>query len=616
MIEKINSPADLRKLQISELETVASEIRRQIIDTVSQTGGHLASSLGAVELTIALHYIFDTPKDKLVWDVGHQCYAHKILTGRRTLLSTLRQYKGISGFPNRAESEYDEFGVGHAGTAIAAALGMMASRDIRHKKEKIVAIVGDGSLSSGLAWEGLNNASQMNSDITIIINDNEMSISKSLGAITTYLSKASSGHLYTAVRNEFEKIIKGMPVLSETFLKMARKFEVSLKLLSPGLLFEEMGFRYFGPIDGHNFRDLTTILGNVKSLKGPTIVHLLTRKGKGYEPAEVDPVKFHGIGKFEKETGKTAKKPESYSSVVGNLLPELFKNHSDRVAISAAMLEGTGIAKLKQQFPERVFDVGIAEQFAVTFAAGLSAAGIYPYVAIYSTFLQRAYDSVIHDAAIQNLPMALLIDRAGIVGADGATHQGVFDISYLLPVPNMVLMAPADKDELIEMIKIVNQIKAPAAIRYPRGEALSLDIKHNKIVLGTGTVEREGSDIAIFACGSMVKSSLEAADILEKRKIDTAVINLRFIKPIDKELIIKTAANVKAVMTVEEGSKIGGVGELIASIIAENCIRKPIKVIAIDDKFIPHGEQNLLRSLSGLDTDSLVKEALNLIKNL
>ena len=611
MIENIDSPADLRKLRISELDLVASEIRAMIIDTVSKTGGHLASSLGAVELTIALHYIFNTPQDKLVWDIGHQCYAHKILTGRRKRFSSLRQYGGISGFPNKTESKYDSFGAGHAGTAIAAALGMMAARDIKKSDERIAVVVGDGALSSGLAWEGLNNASQIDSDITIIINDNEMSISRSLGAITTYLSKASSGKVYTTVRNEFERILKGMPVLGETVLKLARKFEVSLKLLSPGLLFEEMGFRYFGPIDGHNLEDLIKILGNVKSLKGPTIIHLLTKKGKGYDHAELDPVKFHGIGKFESETGKTMKKPESYSAAAGNVLCELFKKDLDSVAISAAMLEGTGIAELKRQFPERVFDVGIAEQFAVTFAAGLASSGAYPYVAVYSTFLQRAYDSVIHDVAIQNLPLTLLIDRAGIVGSDGATHQGVFDISYLLPIPNMILMAPADKDELVEMIKITKQIKAPVAIRYPRGEALSLDIKHDKIMVGYASIEREGKDIALFACGAMLKNTLEAADILSQKRINATVVNLRFIKPIDKKLIIRTATNVKAIVTIEEGSRIGGIGQLISSILAENRLEKPIKIIAIDDKFIPHGEQNLLRSLAGLDANSIAKTALS-----
>ncbi len=616
LIEDIESPADLRKLSISELGIAASELREFIIDNVSVTGGHLASSLGAVDLTVAVHYVFDTPKDKIIFDVGHQCYAHKILTGRKKIFSTLRQYGGISGFPSRQESEFDTFGVGHAGTAIAAALGMVTARDIKGTGERVAAIVGDGALSSGIAWEGLNNASQMDSDITIIINDNEMSISPSLGAITTYLSKASSGRLYTSLRNGFEKAIKGAPVLSDTILKMARKFEVSLKLLSPGLLFEEMGFRYFGPIDGHNINDLVAILSNVRSLKGPTIIHTITKKGKGFKPAEDDPVKFHGIGIFDRQTGLTkSNHTQTYPLTAAASLAELFENDDYSIAISAAMLEGTGLAELKRNFPDRVFDVGIAEQFAVTFAAGLSSSGIYPYVAIYSTFLQRAYDSVIHDVALQNLPMTFLIDRAGIVGADGATHNGVFDIAYLLPVPNMILMAPADRDELADMIKFTRNLLQPAVIRYPRGEAVSLNIMHKEIHLGTASVEREGKgeDIVIFAYGSMVKIALEVSELLQEKKIMPSVINLRFIKPIDKKLIISYAENAKTVMVLEEGSAIGGVGELISSILFKEKIYKPIKTVAINDKFVVHGNQNLMRSMSGLDALSVMESALSLL---
>lgn len=616
LLKDIELPADLRKLNISELGIAASELREFIIDNVSVTGGHLASSLGAVDLTVAVHYVFDTPKDKIIFDVGHQCYAHKILTGRKEIFSTLRQYGGISGFPSRQESEFDTFGVGHAGTAIAAALGMIAARDIKGTGERVAAIVGDGALSSGIAWEGLNNASQMDSDITIIINDNEMSISPSLGAITTYLSKASSGRLYTSLRNGFEKAIKGAPVLSDTILKMARKFEVSLKLLSPGLLFEEMGFRYFGPIDGHNINDLVAILRNVRLLKGPTIIHILTKKGKGFKPAEDDPVKFHGIGIFDRQTGRTkANHTQTYPFAAAASLAELFKNDGHSIAISAAMLEGTGLAELKRNFPDRVFDVGIAEQFAVTFAAGLSSSGIYPYVAIYSTFLQRAYDSIIHDVALQNLPMTFLIDRAGIVGADGATHNGVFDIAYLLLVPNMILMAPADKDELADMIKFTRNLLQPAVIRYPRGEALSLNITHKEIHLGTASVEREGKgeDIAMFAYGSMVKIALEAAELLQEKKIMPSVINLRFVKPIDKKLIISYAKNAKTVMVLEEGSAIGGVGELISSILFKEKVYKPIKIVAVNDKFVVHGNQNLMRSMSGLDALSVMESALSLL---
>ncbi len=616
LIESIESPADLRKLDVAELDIVASELREFIIDNVSVTGGHLASSLGAVDLTIAVHYVFDTPKDKIIFDVGHQCYAHKILTGRKRMFSTLRQYGGISGFPNRRESEFDTFGVGHAGTAIAAALGMVAARDIKGTGERVAAIVGDGALSSGIAWEGLNNASQMNSDIVIIINDNEMSISPSLGAISTYLSKASSGRIYTSFRNIFERTIKGAPILSETILKMARKFEVSLKLLSPGLLFEEMGFRYFGPINGHNIKDQVTMLRNVKSLKGPVILHIITKKGKGYKPAEDDPVKFHGIGAFDKQTGqKKAKSSQTYSLAAAAALSELFKHDNRSIAISAAMLEGTGLSELKLNFPDRVFDVGIAEQHAVTFAAGLSSSGIYSYVVLYSTFLQRAYDSVIHDAALQNLPMTFLIDRAGIVGADGATHNGIFDIAYLLPIPNLILMAPADKDELANMIKFSRNLLQPAAIRYPRGEAELLGITHKQIEIGTASVEREGSDMVMFAYGSMVKVALEAAEALKDKKIMSSVINLRFIKPIDKNLIMRYANSSKAVMVLEEGSEIGGVGELISFILLKEKIYRPIKIVAIKDKFVVHGKQDLMRSMFGLDIASVVDCALSLFRN-
>ncbi len=599
ILERINSPEDLRRLSLEELERLAEELRDFIIKTVSKTGGHLASSLGAIELTLALHYVFQTPKDKIVWDVGHQAYAHKIITGRRERFHTLRQYGGISGFPKIEESIYDTFNVGHSSTSISAALGMAIARDLRGSDEKIVAVIGDGALSSGIAYEGLDNAGYLDTDLIVVVNDNNMSISPSLGAISTYLSKKMTGPVYTRLREEIEKVINSLPIPQKPTLKIARKIEESLKFFSPGLLFEELGFKYFGPINGHKISDLTTIFNNVKRIKGPVVVHVVTVKGKGYKPAEENPSLFHGIGRFDVESGKPVvdkNKRMSYSSVFGNRVVEIMKARDDVVAITAAMLIGTGLSKAKELFPDRVFDVGIAEQHAVTMAGGLAISGMKPIVAIYSTFLQRAYDQIIHDIALQKLPVVFAIDRAGIVGDDGETHQGAFDLSYLSPIPNMVVSAPKDARELERLLDLaVNYREGPFAIRYPRGESVDMgeELDESNIKIGSWQVIKEGKDAVILAVGSSVVEALRASEQLSG-VVDVEVVNARFVKPMDNDYL-KEIGRFKAVLTVEENAAIGGFGNQVARYIVESGIDINFKILALPDRFIEQGSQSILR---------------------
>ncbi len=618
MLENINSPKDLKKLSLKELNSLACEIRELIIKTVSKTGGHLASSLGAVELTLALHYVFDTPKDKLVWDVGHQTYAHKIITGRRDQFHTLRQYGGLSGFPKREESEYDTFNVGHAGTSISAALGMAIGRDLAKTTEKVVAIIGDGSLSSGIAYEGLDNAGYLDTDLIVVVNDNNMSISPSLGSLSAYLSKKMSGPIYNKLRDEIEKLIKTLPLPEQPTLKIARKIEESMKFFSPGLLFEELGFKYFGPLNGHKLPDLIDVFKNVRNLKGPIVVHVVTTKGKGYKPAEENPSLFHGIGKFDVETGKSIKTSTapSCSSVFGKKVTKLMEKDEKIVAITAAMLIGTGLQDAKNKFPDRVFDVGIAEQHAVTMAGGLAVKGFKPIVAIYSTFLQRAYDQVIHDIALQNLPVVFAIDRAGIVGDDGETHQGIFDISYLKPVPNLVITAPKDAKELELLLEFAAQYnKHPIAIRYPRGACPNLeDFPLNKIEVGRWQLLKGSneSSVALLAVGNTVSLALDVSKILEEHGVKTTVFNCLFIKPMDEE-VLKSLNKYRVVATLEENVKLGGFGESVARYIVEKNLDTKIEIFALPDKFIEHGSQEILREKYGLSSTAISQKLLSRI---
>ncbi|AEA33951.1 1-deoxy-D-xylulose-5-phosphate synthase [Hippea maritima] len=619
LLEKVNYPSDLKKLSVKELEILADEVREYIIRNVSKTGGHLASSLGAVELTIALHYVFETPEDKLVWDVGHQTYAHKIITGRKDRFPTLRQYGGLSGFPKREESPYDTFNVGHAGTSISAALGMALGRDLTNSSDHVVAIIGDGSLSCGIAYEGLDNAGYIDTDLVVVVNDNNMSISPSLGSLSAYLSKKMSGPIYNRLRDEVEKVIESLPLPKEPTLKIARKLEESFKFFSPGLLFEELGFKYFGPLNGHKLEDLIKIFENVKKLRGPILIHVVTKKGKGYKPAEDNPSLFHGIGKFDVESGepiksKTVKK--NCSSVFGDKVVEIMRKRDDVVAITAAMLLGTGLQKAKNEFPDRVYDVGIAEQHAVTMAGGLSIKGIKPIVAIYSTFLQRAYDQIIHDIALQNLPVIFAIDRAGIVGDDGETHQGVFDISYLRAVPNMTIIAPKDSYELEKVLEFaVDYNDGPVAVRYPRGTCATIDERYRieKIEIGKWQTlkKAENDDVAILAVGNCNEVALKVEEELAKSNVGVTIVNALFVKPMDYELL-RNLSKYKVVVTIEENVKLGGFGEAVASFFMEEGIGVKFRSFALPDIFIEHGSQEILRDKYGLSARKISEYILHL----
>jgi 1-deoxy-D-xylulose-5-phosphate synthase len=622
MIENINAPNDLKQLKIKDLYVVANEIRDIIIDITSKNGGHLASSLGAVELTLALHYVFNTPKDKIVWDVGHQAYAHKIVTGRRDQFKTLRTYGGLSGFPKINESEYDTFNVGHASTAISAALGMATTNDLMKVNSKVVAVIGDGALTSGITFEALNNAGELDKNLIVVLNDNKMSISKSLGAISTYLTKRLTGPTYNTLRREIEKAIKGFPVLNEPALKLAKKIEESFKFFSPGLLFEEFGFKYFGPVDGENIEDLVTIFENVKNLRGPVFVHVLTKKGKGYKFAEENPSKFHGIGPFDIKTGETLEKNtrHSYSSIFGNSVINIMHSNPKVVAISAAMLIGTGLEKAKSNFPDRVFDVGIAEQHAVTFAGGLAVSGMRPIVAIYSTFLQRSYDQIIHDIALQKLNVVFAIDRAGIVGDDGETHQGIFDISYLNLIPNMVITAPKDSTELDALLNFaINNNFGPFAIRYPRGESVDFGEQFaDSIEFGKWQVlnNSNSSDICVITYGNCIKYAMQATSVLAQKGININLVNARFIKPFDTDLFLDILKTFDNIIIMEENTYIGSLGQYLIAFAYLNKLGNTPKIahLALPDSFIEQGEPEFLRQKYGLSTDNLIATVYSLLK--
>jgi len=620
ILDKINFPDDLKPLSIEELQMLAQEIREEIIKTVSKTGGHLAPSLGAVEIAIALHYVFNAPKDKIIWDVGHQAYAHKILTGRKDRFHTLRTYGGISGFPKREESIYDTFGTGHSSTSISAGLGISTAKSLKGEKDKVIAVIGDGALTAGIAFEGLNQAGHTEKDLIVVLNDNEMSISPNVGALSSFLSRKLTGRRFVTLRKGMEYFIKSIPGVGEDIWKLLKKGEDSLiTFLTPGMLFEAFKFKYIGPINGHRLDRLIEVFSNAKFLEGPVLIHVSTIKGKGYEPAEKNPSKYHGTGPFDINTGEPIKDSDSrptYTQVFGDTIVELARRDKRIYAITAAMPDGTGLVKFSKEFPERFSDVGIAEQHAVTFAAGLAVEGYRPVVAIYSTFLQRAFDQIIHDVCLQKLPVVFAIDRAGIVGEDGPTHHGTFDLSYLRLIPNMIVSAPKDENELRHLLYTALRQEYPMAIRYPRGKAVgvSLDKEFKEIPIGKAEILKEGKDVVALAIGSTVYPTLRAAEELEKEGISVCVINCRFVKPLDKRIahIIKSIGNA---ITIEENSIYGGFGSAILELLNDEGVRNVnIKRIALPDKFIEHGEANLLRKKYGLDSENIKEEIKSLLK--
>ena len=605
----MNGPEDVKKLNSEELKLLADEVRSYIIEVVERTGGHLASSLGVVELTVALLSVFSPPEDAIVWDVGHQSYAYKILTGRREKFKTLRQYGGISGFPSIRESRYDAFGTGHSSTSISAALGIKVAKRMKGEKGHAVAVIGDGAMTAGEAYEGLNNAGQLGDDLIVILNDNEMSISRNIGAISKYLVRITTGQTLRRVKERLESVTKR--VFGErVYRRLKRVEDLILKgLFPPGMLFEELGFRYVGPIDGHNIDTLIQTLKSVSLMKGPTLVHVLTKKGKGYRPAEEKPDKFHGVS----PKVRAAVSAPTYTSVFSQALIELAEVDRDIVAITAAMPSGTGLDRFGERFPERYFDVGIAEQHAVTFAAGLAREGLKPVVAIYSTFLQRAYDQIIHDVALQNLPVIFAVDRAGIVGEDGPTHHGSFDLSYLRTVPNLIVSAPKDERELKDLLFTAVASGLPFAIRYPRGKGYGVRAEgFRQVPVGSWEVLRDGRDVAIIAVGWEVYQSLKAAEILKESGVDAAVVNARFVKPMDTEVLNGIASRFSHIVTVEENTVAGGFGSGVREVLSDYDGR--IMSVGIPDRFVGHGNQNLLRSKLGLDGIGIARRVLEFLR--
>ena len=616
LLEYIDKPEQLHTLNIDQLEQLAGELREYIIKTVSQTGGHLAPSLGAVELTLALYSTFHLPVDKVVWDVGHQAYAHKILTGRREQFKKLRQKGGITGFPCRKESAYDAFGVGHASTSISGALGMAAARDILGRGEHVIAVIGDGAMTGGEAFEALNHAGDLKKNLIVVLNDNGMSIDCNVGAMSEYLSKIRVAPQYRQVKEDLKGFLRSIPHIGDTVVKTAEYLKDGMRaVLVPGEIFEEMGFVYVGPIDGHNISAMKDVFERVRLIDGPVLVHVHTKKGKGYLPAELQPDKFHGVGKFDIPSGKVIKasgKPPTYTSVFSDAIVTLAEKNTSIAAITAAMPEGTGLKRFSELYPERYFDVGIAEEHAVTLAAGMATAGIHPVVAIYSSFAQRSYDQLMHDVCLQNLPVTLCLDRAGLVGADGATHHGAFDLSYLRTMPGMVVMAPKDENELRHMLYTAVNYEGPAAVRYPRGEGIgvSLDSDFSELEIGKAEVIQDGGSIAILAVGTMVSAACKTAELLLKRGINCTVVNMRFIKPLDKECILQMADKMEAIVTMEENVLNGGFGSAVVELLADEGRSIPVLRFGIPDEFIEQGTQSELREQCGL-TPEQMSEKIN-----
>ena len=603
LLAGIAAPSDLRQLPASQLPALAHELREFLIHTVSTRGGHFAAGLGTVELTIALHYIYDTPRDLLVWDVGHQAYPHKVLTGRREQLHTIKQDGGLAPFPCRAESEYDTFGVGHSSTSISAALGMAVAAARAGEDRRVVAIIGDGAMTAGLAFEALNHAGSLPADLLVILNDNDMSISENVGALSNQFARALSGRVYAHLREGGKKVLRPMPAVWE----LARRSEEHLKgMVLPGTLFEEMGFNYIGPMDGHDVKALVSTLRNIKKLRGPQFLHVVTRKGKGYAPAEADPIKWHGPGPFDPVSGTIFKEKStgpSYSQIFGQWLCDMAAADPRIIGITPAMREGSGLVEFSKRFPDRYFDVAIAEQHAVTFAAGLATQGLKPVVAIYSTFLQRAYDQLIHDVALQNLPVVFAVDRAGLVGSDGATHQGSYDLSFVRCIPNTVIMAPADENECRQMLYTASTLPGPAIVRYPRGTGPGVPVvsEMTALPLGRGQLRREGkSGLALLAFGALVAPAAAIAEAF-----DTTLVNMRFIKPLDEELILQIAARHRALITIEENAVLGGAGSAVIELLAAEGVSLPLLQVGIPDRFIPHGSREGCLTAAGLDAAGL-----------
>ena len=612
LLDRINGPVDLKKLKEEELTPLAAEIREFILETVAKTGGHLASNLGCVELTIALHYCFDSPRDRIIWDVGHQAYTHKIITGRRDLFHTQRQYGGISGFPKRSESPHDPFGAGHSSTSISAGIGMALARDLKEGDNKVIAVIGDGSMTAGIAFEALNQAGHLHKNLIVILNDNDMSIAKNVGAFSAFLSRKLTGSYYRDLKKEMQALLVGIPAVGHNILQFARKAENSLKgFLTPSSLFEALGFDYFGPIQGHNLPHLIEVLKNVRSLEGPVLVHVVTTKGKGYPPAEENPGYFHGVGPFDRKTGKTTGgkgSSPSYTSVFGDTMVKLAASDDKIIAITAAMRDGTGLASFAKTYPDRFFDVGIAEQHALTFAAGLATEGYRPVAAIYSTFTKRAYDQIFHDICLQKLGVTLALDRAGLVGDDGPTHHGVFDLSYLRHLPDLVVMAPKDENELQHMLKTAVYAGGPMALRYPRGAGFGVAMDRELLALEVGKGEKvaDGDDLAIVAIGVTVNAALKAAEILKARGIGACVINARFVKPLDRQLILAEARRTGCLVTVEENALQGGFGSAVLELLEEERLTGVrIKRLGIPDRYIEQGSQAQLRKDLGLDAEGI-----------
>ncbi|MBN2224625.1 MAG: 1-deoxy-D-xylulose-5-phosphate synthase [Deltaproteobacteria bacterium] len=620
LLDDINNPQDIKKLSIEQLPTLAEEIRRTIIDTISKTGGHLASSLGTVDLTLALYFVFDPGVDQIVWDVGHQAYSHKILTGRKDTFSTIRKLGGISGFPKIEENRYDNFGTGHSSTSISAALGISTARCLLGECGRVIAVIGDGSMTGGQAFEALNQAGHLQKNVIVVLNDNEMSIDPNVGALSSFLSRKLSTKTILRMKKEIEIFLRSFPMIGEEMVKIAKRAEDAIKgFFTPGMLFEAMNFQYFGPIDGHRIDQLVETFNNIRSIDAPIVVHVLTKKGKGYRPAEKYPTRFHGIGQFDVATGKPVNSGSTiptYTRVFSKTLLKLAAKNDKIVAITAAMAEGTGLSSFANKYPDRFYDVGIAEQHAVTFAAGLATQGFIPVIAIYSTFLQRAYDQVLHDVSLQNLPVIIAIDRGGIVGEDGPTHHGIFDIAYLRCVPNLTLMAPKDENELARMLATAVEMRRPAAIRYPRGRGtgVKLDTNPRPLPVGRAEVIREGDDITIIALGSMVAPAVEASERLSNMGIESTLINARFVKPLDVDTILHHAFRTGTVLTVEEGILSGGFGSaVIEEIMRSDASGITVKSLGIPDRFVEHGPQEILRDTYDLSARGITKAALGMV---
>lgn len=611
LLDKIKEPNDIKKIKKEELKDLAQEIREFLIEKISTSGGHLASNLGVVELTMALHMVLDLPKDKIVWDVGHQAYTHKILTGRQEGFDVLRKYGGMSGFPKRKESSCDCFDTGHSSTSISAALGYVQAREIKGEDYSVVAVIGDGALTGGMAYEALNNAARLKSNFIIILNDNNMSISENVGGMSSYLGNLRTAESYTGIKESVANTIGKNPVYGDKVMKNLNKIKSGIKqLFIPGMFFEDMGIKYLGPVEGHNMDRLVKALKEARKVKGPVLVHVMTHKGHGYEPAERHPSRFHGTEPFDVENGLplVRKKKASYTNVFSTVMVKLGERNENVVAITAAMPDGTGLKRFRNRYQDRFFDVGIAEEHAVTFAAGLAAGGLIPIVAVYSSFLQRAYDQIIHDVCIQNLPVVFAIDRAGLVGSDGETHQGIFDISFLMGIPNMHIMAPKNKWELSDMMKFAVEFQAPIAIRYPRGEAYDgFKEYRTPIRLGKSEILYDEDEIALFAFGSMVKTAKEVRDELKKIGYNCSLVNARFAKPLDEECIRELAKEHKLIVTLEEGIKLGGFGEQVANFVAKKKLDTTVEIVAIPDEYVEHGNVDILKKEVGVDPDSIVK---------